>query len=30
MMIVPKLHPQYVTDSNGHKTAVILPIAEYD
>lgn len=27
---VPKLHPQYVTDSEGRKTAVILPIEEYD
>ncbi len=24
------LHPQYVTDSDGRKTAVILPIEEYD
>ena len=23
-------HPQYVTDSDGRKTAVILPIEEYD
>ena len=23
------LHPQYVTDSKGHKTAVLLPIKEY-
>jgi len=24
------LHPQYVTDPEGRKTAVILPIEEYD
>ena len=30
MTSFPKLHPQYVTDSQGHKTAVILPIEEYD
>jgi hypothetical protein len=29
MSPVPK-HPQYVTDSEGRKTAVILPIEEYD
>ncbi|MHC4177646.1 MAG: hypothetical protein ACYSWU_09070, partial [Planctomycetota bacterium] len=23
------VHPQYVTDSDGRKTAVILPIEEY-
>jgi hypothetical protein len=26
----PPLHPEYVIDSNGNKTAVILPIAEYE
>jgi len=30
MTTVPKLHPQYVTDSEGRRTAVILPIEEYD
>ena len=25
-----KLHPRYVTDSHGCKTAVILPIEEYE
>lgn len=25
-----ELHPQYVTDSQGQKTAVILPIDEYN
>jgi len=25
-----KFHPQYVTDSEGHQTAVILPIEEYN
>lgn len=24
-----KLHPQYVTDSEGRQTAVILPLEEY-
>ena len=24
------LHPQYVTDRDGHQTAVILPIGEYE
>jgi PHD/YefM family antitoxin component YafN of YafNO toxin-antitoxin module len=24
------LHPQYVTDRDGHQTAVILPIEEYN
>ena len=23
------LHPQYVTDAEGHQTAVIIPIGEY-
>jgi hypothetical protein len=30
MSIVSDLHPQYVTDPEGRKTAVILPIEEYD
>ena len=30
MAATSKLHPQYVTDSNGRHTAVILPLAEYD
>ncbi len=25
-----ELHPQYVTDLEGHQTAVILPIQEYN
>ena len=25
-----KLHPQYVTDTAGHQTAVILPLSEYN
>ena len=29
-MATPDLHPTYVTDEEGHKTAVILPIEEYD
>ena len=27
---VRKLHPEYVTDEEGHKKAVILPIEEFD
>jgi len=30
MRAVPELHPQYITDSQGRKTAVILPIEQYD
>ena len=30
MASITKLHPQYVTDNNGHKTAVILPIDEFN
>jgi hypothetical protein len=30
MTTIPDHHPQYVTDSEGRKTAVILPIEEYD
>ncbi len=30
MTTASKLHPQYVTDKQGHRTAVILPIEEYD
>ena len=26
----PKLHPQYVTNVDGHRTAVILPVEEYE
>lgn len=29
-MTTPDLHPEYVTNEKGHKTAVILPIEEYD
>ena len=29
MTTVETLHPKYVTDSEGHQTAVILPIEEY-
>ena len=28
--VSPLLHPEYVTDSDGNKKAVILPIAEYE
>ena len=30
MDMATQLHPQYVTDESGKKTAVILPIAEYE
>jgi len=30
METISKLKPQYVTDENGKKTAVILPIHEYE
>ena len=30
MQTAEKFHPQFVTDSSGHRTAVILPAAEYD
>ena len=30
MTTATELHPKYVTDSEGHKTAVILPIEEYN
>jgi hypothetical protein len=30
MSTIPNLHLQYVTDPEGRKTAVILPIQEYD
>jgi len=30
MTTAPDVHPQYVTDSDGRKMAVILPIQEYD
>ena len=29
-MKVEKLHPEYVTDGEGHRRAVILPIGEFD
>jgi len=29
-MKVEQLHPEYVTDSEGHKKAVILSIEEFD
>ena len=29
MLTAEKLHPQYVTDTSGHQTAVILPLGEY-
>lgn len=29
-MKTEKLHPDYVTDSEGHKKAVILPIEEFN
>ena len=30
MDTMPQFHPKYVTDSDGNKKAVILPIAEYE
>lgn len=30
MSTEPQLHPQFVTDSDGQRTAVILPIQEFD
>ncbi len=30
MKTVEKLHPQYVTDSAGRQTSVILPLEEYN
>ena len=30
MDTMPQFHPEYVTDSDGNKKAVILPIGEYE
>ena len=30
MDTMPHFHPEYVTDSDGNKKAVILPIEEYE
>ena len=30
MDTLPQFHPEYVTDSDGNKKAVILPIEEYE
>jgi hypothetical protein len=30
MTMATKLHPEYVTDSKGRQTGVILPIEEYN
>ena len=30
MDIVPQFHPEYVTDGEGNRKAVILPIEEYE
>lgn len=30
MDTMPQFHPEYVTDSDGKKRAVILPIEEYE
>ena len=30
MATKPRLHPQYVTDSDGRRKAVILPVEEYE
>lgn len=29
MLNIENLHPQYITDKNGKKTSVILPIPEF-
>ena len=29
-MTLPQLHPKFITDEGGVKTAVILPIEEYE
>jgi len=30
MTTIDQLHPRYVTDDSGNRTAVILPITEYE
>jgi len=30
MSVQPQFHPEFVTDSDGNKKAVILPLAEYE
>jgi len=30
MVKLTKLHPQYITDENGEKKSVILPISEFE
>ncbi len=30
MAVIPPLHPKFVTDGEGNKKAVILPINEYE
>ena len=30
MDTIPQFHPEYVTDNDGNKKAVILPIEEYE
>jgi len=30
MSAIPKLNPRYITDQKGRKTAVIIPIREFD
>ena len=29
MLNLQQLHPQYITDADGHKTSVVLPIEEF-
>ena len=30
MSVQPQFHPEFVTDSDGNKKAVILPLVEYE
>ena len=30
MASTPKLHPEFVTDQDGHRRAVILPVEEFE
>lgn len=30
MKTAETLHPQYITDENGHRVSVVLPISEYE
>lgn len=30
MAAIEKLHPQYITDEQGNRVSVVLPVAEYE